>query len=87
MRITVILQAATCLQQQAALYTALRSHSNYNLTLSLCVGCCCLLRVVACSCILPVFCASMLLMTSCRDPGILPRQEPDEEWLQGRKPR
>jgi hypothetical protein len=40
-----------------------------------------------CSCILPVFCASMLLMTSCRDPGILPRQEPDEEWLQGRKPR
>jgi hypothetical protein len=29
----------------------------------------------------------MLMMTSCRDPGILPRQEPDEEWLQARKPR
>uniref|UniRef100_A0A383W6T4 S-acyltransferase n=1 Tax=Tetradesmus obliquus TaxID=3088 RepID=A0A383W6T4_TETOB len=43
--------------------------------------------IMVVSCILPVFCAAMLLMTSCRDPGILPRQEPDEEWLQGRKPR
>lgn len=39
------------------------------------------------SCVLPVVCVSMLLLTSCRDPGILPRQEPDEEWLQARKPR
>jgi hypothetical protein len=43
--------------------------------------CCC------CSCILAVICGMTLLMTSCRDPGILPRQEPDEEWLQARKPR
>eukprot|EP00878_Enallax_costatus_P016643 GHUV01017462.1.p1 GENE.GHUV01017462.1~~GHUV01017462.1.p1 ORF type:complete len:277 (+),score=34.72 GHUV01017462.1:717-1547(+) len=43
--------------------------------------------ILVISCIFPVFCASMLLLTSCRDPGILPRQEPDEEWLQGRKPR
>eukprot|EP00879_Flechtneria_rotunda_P016922 GHRR01017715.1.p1 GENE.GHRR01017715.1~~GHRR01017715.1.p1 ORF type:complete len:167 (+),score=36.36 GHRR01017715.1:507-1007(+) len=43
--------------------------------------------VLVISCILPVFCVTMLLMTSCRDPGILPRQEPDEEWLQGRKAR
>jgi hypothetical protein len=28
-----------------------------------------------------------LLLTACRDPGVLPRQEPDEEWLSGRKPR
>lgn len=53
---------------------------------------CCLACLLGCalccrSCILPVFCASTLLMTSCRDPGILPRQEPDEEWLQARKPR
>eukprot|EP00775_Hariotina_reticulata_P008112 gene8112-8306_t len=43
--------------------------------------------IMVVSCLLPLFCVSMLLMTSCRDPGVLPRQEPDEEWLQGRKPR
>lgn len=39
------------------------------------------------SCIMPATCVSWLLMTACRDPGVLPRQEPDEEWLSGRKPR
>ena len=27
------------------------------------------------------------MMTGCRDPGILPRQDPDPEWLAGRMPR
>jgi hypothetical protein len=40
-----------------------------------------------CSCVLPIVCLVMLLLTACRDPGILPRQEPDDEWLQARKPR
>ncbi|KAJ9529000.1 hypothetical protein QJQ45_007078 [Haematococcus lacustris] len=39
------------------------------------------------SCILPVLSFVFLFMTACRDPGIIPRQEPDEEYLQGRKPR
>ncbi|GBF91499.1 S-acyltransferase-like [Raphidocelis subcapitata] len=39
------------------------------------------------SCILPALSAMWLLLTACRDPGVLPRQEPDEEWLSGRKPR
>lgn len=39
------------------------------------------------SCVMPLLCVSWLLMTACRDPGVLPRQEPDEEWLGGRKPR
>jgi hypothetical protein len=39
------------------------------------------------SCILPAMCVAWLLLTACRDPGVLPRQEPDEEWLSGRKPR
>ncbi|KAF8060562.1 PAT04 [Scenedesmus sp. PABB004] len=43
--------------------------------------------ILVVSCVLPCVCAVMLLLTSCRDPGILPRQEPDEEWLQSRKPR
>lgn len=38
-------------------------------------------------CILPAVSMLCLFMTACRDPGILPRQEPDEEYLQGRKPR
>lgn len=39
------------------------------------------------SCILPCLCVTWLLLTACTDPGVLPRQEPDEEWLSGRKPR
>lgn len=74
-------------------------HQNYSCSsLPECRICLCLLFLPVClcfwrscyhtcSCIMPVFCASMLLMTSCRDPGVLPRQEPDEEWLQARKPR
>lgn len=54
---------------------------GYSSSYCMCCRCCC------CSCILAVICGMTLLMTSCRDPGILPRQEPDEEWLQARKPR
>lgn len=36
---------------------------------------------------LPCLCVAWLLVTACSDPGVLPRQEPDEEWLAGRKPR
>ncbi len=39
------------------------------------------------SCVFPCISILWLLMTACRDPGILPRQEADEEWLAGRKPR
>lgn len=39
------------------------------------------------SLVLPFISVTALLMTACRDPGVLPRQEPDEEWLSGRKPR
>lgn len=38
-------------------------------------------------CIFSALSLSWLFMTACRDPGILPRQEPDEEYLAGRKPR
>ena len=43
--------------------------------------------ILAVSCVLPALCLTWLLLTACRDPGVLPRQEPDEEWLAGRKPR
>jgi hypothetical protein len=43
--------------------------------------------IFAISCALPVLCLSWFLVTACSDPGVLPRQEPDEEWLAGRKPR
>lgn len=39
------------------------------------------------ACILPVLSVSFLFATACRDPGIIPRQEPDEEFLAARKPR
>ncbi|GAX81070.1 hypothetical protein CEUSTIGMA_g8505.t1 [Chlamydomonas eustigma] len=39
------------------------------------------------SCLLPTLCIVFLFMTACRDPGIIPREEPDEEFLAGRKPR
>jgi hypothetical protein len=46
-----------------------------------------LAAVALCSILFPCFCVSMLLLTACRDPGILPRQEPDADWLANRKPR
>eukprot|EP00197_Chlamydomonas_leiostraca_P005011 CAMPEP_0202872828 /NCGR_PEP_ID=MMETSP1391-20130828/22109_1 /ASSEMBLY_ACC=CAM_ASM_000867 /TAXON_ID=1034604 /ORGANISM="Chlamydomonas leiostraca, Strain SAG 11-49" /LENGTH=394 /DNA_ID=CAMNT_0049553967 /DNA_START=468 /DNA_END=1652 /DNA_ORIENTATION=- len=39
------------------------------------------------ACLLPVLSFLFLFLTACRDPGIIPRQEPDEEYLMGRKPR
>jgi palmitoyltransferase ZDHHC9/14/18 len=49
--------------------------------------CAALPAVAPCSILFPCFCVSMLLLTACRDPGILPRQEPDADWLANRKPR
>lgn len=46
-----------------------------------------LLPHAARSCVMPALCVAWLLLTACADPGVLPRQEPDEEWLSGRKPR
>lgn len=43
--------------------------------------------IVVVSCFLPGFSMVWLFMTACRDPGILPRLEPDDEWRAGRKPR
>ncbi|GLI60784.1 hypothetical protein VaNZ11_003017 [Volvox africanus] len=39
------------------------------------------------SCILPMLAVLFLMLTACRDPGIIPRQEPDQEYLSGTKPR
>lgn len=39
------------------------------------------------SVLLPVLCGIFLFLTACRDPGVIPRQEPDDEYLAGRKPR
>mmetsp|Transcript_14045 Transcript_14045/g.30408 ORF Transcript_14045/g.30408 Transcript_14045/m.30408 type:complete len:424 (+) Transcript_14045:382-1653(+) len=39
------------------------------------------------SCFLPTLSLIFLFLTACRDPGIIPRQEPDEEYLSGRKSR
>ncbi len=39
------------------------------------------------SCILPVLAVIFLMLTACRDPGIIPRQDPDPEYLNGQKPR
>lgn len=39
------------------------------------------------SCILPVLAVLFLMLTACRDPGIIPRQDPDPEYLNGQKPR
>lgn len=39
------------------------------------------------SCLFPVLSLTFLFMTACRDPGIIPRQPPDAEYLEGRKPR
>jgi hypothetical protein len=44
-------------------------------------------RLCCRSCLLPTLSMIFLFMTACRDPGIIPRQEPDEEYLSGRKPR
>ena len=41
----------------------------------------------ACSAFLPTVAIVSLLMTACTDPGIIPRRQPDEEYLEGRKPR
>jgi palmitoyltransferase ZDHHC9/14/18 len=43
--------------------------------------------LLAISCVLPAASMAFLLLTACVDPGVLPRQAPDEEWLSGRKPR
>lgn len=40
-----------------------------------------------CSCILPALSLLWLGLTACIDPGIIPRQEPDQEYLMGNKPR
>jgi palmitoyltransferase ZDHHC9/14/18 len=45
------------------------------------------MAIFAASCVLPALSVAWLATTACRDPGILPRQEPDDEWLAGRKPR
>ena len=39
------------------------------------------------SCILPTLSVLWLMLTAFRDPGIIPRQEPDVEYLSGQKPR
>lgn len=39
------------------------------------------------SCLLPALSLLFLFLTACIDPGIIPRQEPDQEYLEGRKPR
>ncbi|MEW5305025.1 MAG: hypothetical protein WDW36_007595 [Sanguina aurantia] len=39
------------------------------------------------SCLLPTLSMVFLFMTACRDPGIIARQDPDQEYLEGRKPR
>lgn len=38
-------------------------------------------------CILPMLSILWLMLTAFRDPGIIPRQEPDVEYLSGQKPR
>ncbi|GFR51175.1 hypothetical protein Agub_g13449, partial [Astrephomene gubernaculifera] len=43
--------------------------------------------ILVISCILPVLAIWFLMLTACRDPGIIPRQEPDQEYLSGQKPR
>jgi len=43
--------------------------------------------IMAFSCILPFFSLLFLLVTACTDPGVIPRQEPDAEYLTGQKPR
>ncbi|EFJ45166.1 hypothetical protein VOLCADRAFT_106120 [Volvox carteri f. nagariensis] len=43
--------------------------------------------ILVISCILPVLAVWFLMLTACRDPGIIPRQEPDQEYLSGTKPR
>lgn len=43
--------------------------------------------ILVISCILPVLSIWFLMLTACRDPGIIPRQEPDQEYLSGQKPR
>mmetsp|Transcript_17328 Transcript_17328/g.29618 ORF Transcript_17328/g.29618 Transcript_17328/m.29618 type:complete len:463 (-) Transcript_17328:349-1737(-) len=39
------------------------------------------------SCLLPAMAGVFLFLTACRDPGIITRQEPDEEYLAGRTSR
>ncbi|KAG2430389.1 hypothetical protein HYH02_013751 [Chlamydomonas schloesseri] len=43
--------------------------------------------ILVISCILPVLAVIFLMLTACRDPGIIPRQDPDPEYLNGQKPR
>ncbi|GLC42428.1 hypothetical protein PLESTB_001097600 [Pleodorina starrii] len=43
--------------------------------------------ILVISCILPVLAVWFLMLTACRDPGIIPRQEPDQEYLTTVKPR
>ncbi|KAG2486112.1 hypothetical protein HYH03_015207 [Edaphochlamys debaryana] len=43
--------------------------------------------ILVISCILPVLAVWFLMLTACRDPGVIPRQEPDQEYLSGQKPR
>lgn len=45
------------------------------------------IAIMVFSCLLPTLSVLFLLLTACRDPGIIPRQEPDDEFLAGRKPR
>eukprot|EP00198_Chlamydomonas_reinhardtii_P010974 XP_001700311.1 predicted protein [Chlamydomonas reinhardtii] len=42
--------------------------------------------ILVISCILPVLAVLFLMLTACRDPGIIPRQDPDPEYLNGQKP-
>eukprot|EP01025_Chloroclados_australasicus_P044425 TRINITY_DN4817_c0_g1_i7.p2 TRINITY_DN4817_c0_g1~~TRINITY_DN4817_c0_g1_i7.p2 ORF type:complete len:358 (-),score=26.13 TRINITY_DN4817_c0_g1_i7:3449-4522(-) len=37
--------------------------------------------------VLGTLCVTWLLITACMDPGIMPRESPDEEYRQGNKPR
>lgn len=52
-----------------------------------CMADCCMIFTLSLHSLLPFLSILFLFLTSCRDPGIIPRQEPDREWLAGRKPR